>query len=223
MSFEFDHLFILTDVGAIAADQLVACGLVEGSANVHLGQGTANRRFFFENAMLELLWVHDGAEAQSERIRETHLWQRWVQRNAGICPLGICLRSTDPADDRIAFPHWDFRPPYLPDTLSIAVGNNSDILMEPMVFQTPFGKRPDQLPPEKRQPLVHPIGWRVITRVTVVSPFRDRPSPAWQAVLDTQAIELKFGAQYCVELGFDGETQGQQLDFQSALPLVLSW
>jgi hypothetical protein len=38
-----DHLFICTDVGAIVADRLVALGLVEGSSNVHPGQGTTNR------------------------------------------------------------------------------------------------------------------------------------------------------------------------------------
>jgi Glyoxalase-like domain len=229
MIFEFDHLFIWTDVGAIAADRLVALGLVEGSGNIHPGQGTANRRFFFHNAMVELLWVHDPAEAQSERIRGTHLWERWVQRNAGACPFGICLRSTDRTS--IAFPYWDFRPPYLPAGSSIAVGENRAILTEPWVFQTPFGKRPDQLPPEKSQPLVHPIGWREMTRVTVISPVNDRPSPTWQAVLDTQQIQLAFGTQYCIELGFDGEVQGQRLDFRwstigrksSELPLVLCW
>jgi hypothetical protein len=221
MSFEFDHLFIFTDRGAIVADRIVALGLVEGSGNIHPGQGRANRRFFFHNAMVELLWVHDLEEVQSERIRETLLEKRWAQRNAGACPFGICLRSTDQAS--IAFPHWDFRPPYLPAGLSIAVGENSAILTEPMVFQTPFGKRPDQFLPEKAQPLAHPIGWREITRVTVISPVHDRPSPAWQAVLDTQQVELVFGAEYWIELGFDGEVQGQRLDCRPALPLVFSW
>jgi hypothetical protein len=229
MSFEFDHLFICTDVGAIAADRLVALGLIEGSSNVHPGQGTANRRFFFHNAMVELLWAHNPKEAQSERIQGTHLWERWADRHVGGCPFGICLRSTDRTS--IAFPHWDFRPPYLPAGLSIAVGENSAILTEPMVFQTPFGQRPDQFLPEKAQPLVHPIGWQEITRVTVISPVRDRPSPAWQAVLDTQQVELAFGAEYCIELGFDGEVQRQRLDCRwpttdrrtAALPLVLCW
>jgi hypothetical protein len=117
----------------------------------------------------------------------------------------------------------DFRPPYLPTGLSIAVGENSAILTEPMVFQTPFGKRPDQFSPEKAQPLAHPIGWREITRVTVISPVQDRPSPAWQAVLDTQQVELEFGTEYWIELGFDGEVQGQRLDCRSQLPLVLCW
>ncbi|MEG3898207.1 MULTISPECIES: VOC family protein [unclassified Microcoleus] len=68
MAFEFDHLFICTDIGAGFADRLVSLGLVEGSSRTHPGQGTANRCFFFHNAMLELLWVHDPEEAKSEPI-----------------------------------------------------------------------------------------------------------------------------------------------------------
>jgi hypothetical protein len=220
MAFEFDHLFILTDVGATVGDRLVTLGLTEGSANVHPGQGTANRRFFFHNAMMELLWVHDAVEAQSELIRRSGLWGRWAGRNVGACPFGICLRSSDEA---IAFPYWDFCPPYLPPSLSIAVGENSEILTEPMVFQTPFGKRPDQAAAEKLQPLGHAIGWREITRVTLIMPEGNPPSAAWQAVLATGQVQMVQGAEYCLELGFDGETQGEQWDDRPELPLVCCW
>jgi hypothetical protein len=71
MALELDHLFIWTDIGAYEAERLVSFGLVEGTPNMHPGQGTTNRRFFFHNAMLELLWVHDPAEARSELIRPT--------------------------------------------------------------------------------------------------------------------------------------------------------
>lgn len=80
MTVELDHLFLLTDIGAPAADLLVAFGCVEGSSNTHPGQGTANRRFFFHNVMVELLWVDNPAEAQSEPIRRTRLWERWSDR-----------------------------------------------------------------------------------------------------------------------------------------------
>jgi hypothetical protein len=60
MKAEFDHLFILTDIGAPAADssacakgdRLVTLGLIEGSSRNHPGQGTANRSFFFHNAIM---------------------------------------------------------------------------------------------------------------------------------------------------------------------------
>ena len=53
---------------------LLAAGLAEGSPNTHPGQGTANRRFFFESGFLELLYVHDELEAQSDLSAPTQLW-----------------------------------------------------------------------------------------------------------------------------------------------------
>jgi hypothetical protein len=199
------------NIGAPEADRLVSLGLVEGTSNTHPGQGTTNRRFFFRNAMLEFLWVCDPEEAKSELIRPTHLWERWANWQDGACPFGFCLRSTTPDRDSIAFPSWAYRPPYLPAPLSIAVGTNSDVLTEPMLFQTPFGQRPERLSSERAQPLEHPIGWQEITRVDLVSPATNPPSPALQSAIrqsrryanDTDRIGLRLKTEYCVELGFD--------------------
>jgi Glyoxalase-like domain len=222
MKAEFDHLFILTDIGAPATQQLIEFGLIAGLSNTHSGQGTANRCFFFHNAMLEFLWVHNPTEAQSEAIHRTHLWERWAGRDQ-VCPVGICFRPADASQDTTAFSSWDYHPPYLPATLSIAIATNSEVLTEPMLFQIPFGKRPDQFVPEKAQPLDHPTGFREITRVTIISPAITNPSPELQSVLDSNQIKIRHGLKYCVELGFDKERQGQQIDFQPRLPLVMCW
>jgi hypothetical protein len=226
MAFEFDHLFILTDLGAPAADQLIAFGLIEGSSNSHPGQGTTNRRFFFHNAMLELLWVHNPAEVRSEAIRRTHLWERWDRRDDSLeatCPIGIIFRAAEPSPEATVFPSWDYRPPYLPETVSIAVATNSEILAEPMLFKIPFGGRPDRFSPEKAQPLNHPAGLQEITRVEIMTPIATSPSPELQAVIDSRQITVRNAADYGVELGFDGESQGQRADFRPGLPLIISW
>jgi hypothetical protein len=223
MAFELDHLFICTDIDACEAENLVSFGFVEGRSNTHPGQGTANRCFFFHNAMLEMLWVHNPEEAKSEPIHLTHLWERWSGRNNGTCPFGVCLRPVEGSGDVVAFSSWAYCPPYLPKTMSIAVGTNSDVLTEPMLFQTPFGKRPDRYSTEKAQPLEHGIGLCEITRVELVSPVENKPSREFQAVIDTNQIKLRVGAEYCMELGFDGEVQGQQVDFRPGLPLLVSW
>lgn len=57
MQIELDHLFVCTNPGAPEAEKLVRFGLHEGPPNQHPGQGTANCRFVFANAMIELLWV----------------------------------------------------------------------------------------------------------------------------------------------------------------------
>ena len=90
--YEIDHVLIFSSTGAPEAERLIAFGLTEGSPNRHSGQGTANRRFFFDNAMLELLWVENPEEAQSEGICRLGLWERWSRRGAGACPFGICYR-----------------------------------------------------------------------------------------------------------------------------------
>lgn len=222
MAFEFDHLFICTDVGADEADRLASFGLIEGSSNTHAGQGTANRRFFFHNAMLELLWIHNPEQAKSEPIAPTRLWERWRDRNNGACPFGFCLRCTD-SGDTVAFSSWGYRPPYLPETMSIMVGTNSDVLTEPMLFQIPFGQRPDHYPAENSQPLNDSVGVREITRVELVSPAANSLSPEMQAMINTNQLKVRLGTEYFVELGFDDEQQGKQADFRPELPLAISW
>jgi hypothetical protein len=57
MRIELHHLFVCAAPGAPEAEELVRFGLREGPPNQHPGQGTANRRFAFSNAMIEVLWV----------------------------------------------------------------------------------------------------------------------------------------------------------------------
>src|ERR1035438_4241157 len=130
MSIELDHLFVCTAPGAPEAEELVRFGLLEGPPNRHTGQGTANRRFAFANAMIELLWVCDAQEAQSEGSRRTLLWERWSERKGKASPFGICLRPVASQDSVPPFPAWEYRPSYLPDPLAIHIGDSS--IEEPM-------------------------------------------------------------------------------------------
>jgi hypothetical protein len=75
---ELDHLFICTAAGAPEAEKRIRFGLSEGTPNDHPGQGTANRRFAFSNAMIELLWVYEPEKAQNQVSTRTMLWDRWV-------------------------------------------------------------------------------------------------------------------------------------------------
>jgi len=70
---ELDHVFVCTALDAPEADLLVAFGLAEGTLNTHPGQGTANCRFYFRNALLELGWTRDEREARSPLVAPTRL------------------------------------------------------------------------------------------------------------------------------------------------------
>jgi hypothetical protein len=90
---EFDHVFIFTDVAEQVAHELRRFGLTEGSSNVHIGQGTSCRRFYFKNAYLELVWVSSEEEIKSPAIVKTRLWERSQYKQTQYCPFGFCFRQ----------------------------------------------------------------------------------------------------------------------------------
>src|SRR5260370_8136635 len=91
MRVELDHLFVCATPGAPEAEKLVKFGLHEGSPNQHPGQGTANRRFAFVNAMIELLWVIDTTEAQIQSTTRTLLWETSTGREGTPSPSSFSL------------------------------------------------------------------------------------------------------------------------------------
>jgi hypothetical protein len=213
MSVLIDHIFICTAAGAPAANQLREFGLTEGSPNQHPGQGTACRRFFVRNAMLELIWVEDAMAAQSEQTRRTKLWERWSAAGRGASPFGIILRSGSSPAEACPFPSWDYRPKTMPGlSLQIAAGTG---LEEPMWCYM-------EAPLERRQPLEHPSGFREMTGVHLICPTLP-PTSVTRAMADQKVITLETGAEDLLELQFGGGQEGRKTDFRPDIPLILHW
>jgi len=220
--FELDHLFVWASPGGPEADHLVAAGLTEGEPNTHPGQGTACRRFFFRNAFLELVWVHDPAEAQEESARPLGLWPRIAGRAAGASPFGLALRPGCPDDGGVPFPAVEYRPAYLPAPLAIHVGRDVPP-SEPLWFYLGFSRRPDDPGWPRRQPLNHPAGVRVITNIRLAGPGLGSPSEVARAAAGVRGIELAEGSDHVAEVTFDEGVLGRVADLRPALPLVLRW
>jgi hypothetical protein len=223
MSIELDHIFVCASHGGDEASRLVQFGLSEGTPNLHPGQGTACRRFFFCNAYLELLWVTDPAETQSLSVRPTHLWERWIGRGNGTCPFGLVFRPATEEPGCVPFQTWEYHPPYLPQSLSLHVGTNADVLTEPLLFYLPLTRRPDSNSATRKQVLEHAAGLRELTRVELVNPEAEPVSPAFEVLLSTGVVSRRKGTGQLVELGFDGESKGRFADFRPGLPVVFRW
>lgn len=119
----------------------------------------------------------------------------------------------------------------MPESINIFVATNADVLSEPFLCYIPFGKRPDRYLFDKQQPLKHPADLREVTRVKFVSPHAESASKELKAMVNASAIarsagcaiELCLGEEYFLELGFDRELKGQQIDFRTELPLKFCW
>jgi hypothetical protein len=137
MALTFDHLFVMCDSGAPEADFLTGIGLMEGPSNVHPGQGTACRRFFFPRQYLELVWVANSEEARSEASARTRLWDRWSARHQGGCPFGLIFIA-DAEAATLPFATWSYAPAYLPAGMAIQIAVDTP-LHEPEFFVLPAG------------------------------------------------------------------------------------
>jgi hypothetical protein len=213
MAIELDHVFICVSRGAPEAEHLVRFGLREGPSNVHPGQGTANRRFFFANSMLELLWVENSTEAQSEVTSPTQLWERWSNRRSGACPFGVITRPRAGESIAAPFPAQVYQPIWLPPELRIYLSPAG--VREPMWLFMPFLRRTDQ----ERRFVEHPSGVREMTGLILESP-QPPESPAAAAVSESGVISWRQGPDYLLTIEFDYCPRGQRVDFRASLPLV---
>lgn len=214
MPLQLDHIFICVAPGAPEADALLRLGLHEGSSNVHPGQGTANRRFFFRNAYLELLWVADEREARSKKSAPTRLWQRWSERASGACPFAMVFRAAA-AGTLAPFETWSYRPDYLPPGLTIEFAQGMPI-EEPELVYLPFALRAGA---PAAEPTAHDVEIRDIARVVIGPPGAATLSAAARAVQADGLVTFRATAQHVLELQFNAEREAS-FDLRPTLPLI---
>lgn len=218
---ELDHIFVLCPAGAESAAQaLRRVGLKEGSRNDHDGQGTACRRFFFENAYVELLWVSNSDQAQSELTRRTRLWERWSRVPRGACPFGIVLRAGRTPDAAACpFASWVYRPRYLPSNLCIDIAEGTP-LEEPEFLYLGFQRDRAR---QGVEPTDHAIPARTITRVDVALPALHSRSATARALETKGLLNFVSADHYCVTLTLDSAASGNTADLRPDAPLILQW
>lgn len=209
-----DHAFIGCAAGAPAADALLQLGFIEGSGNTHPGQGTANRRFFFENFMLELLWVADAAEAQNDRSRRTRLWDRCERQDVNVSPFGIIFGSSGTPPAVAPFLTWDYKPRYLPNGLAMQIADGTT-LYEPELFYLPFLRRSGP----RQEPVMHAAPVRRISGVSVGISSRAQLSAASCSAEQHGLVSYFEAALPVLEIQFAGRDD-LRIDLRPDLPLV---
>jgi hypothetical protein len=210
-----DHVFLAVSPGGPEVEPLRAAGFTEGAPNVHHGQGTACRRFFFENAYLEFLWLESRAEACSPTVSPTGLGER-LGGSPGPSRIGVCVRLSRDADEA-PVDTWEYRPSYLPQGLAIRVAGNSARPEEPLLFFLPPGPGREGTPPEHRN------GARTISRVGLVLPWTIRRSPELEWLAGSGLADVEHGDVESLRVEVDGGAQGRRLSLAGGSPLEMVW
>jgi len=209
---EVDHAFVACAPGAPEVGALLELGLVEGSRNTHPGQGTANRRFFFENFMLEFVWVADEAEATSAQTRRTRLWERCSNRQSGHSPFGIIFR---PVSENASppFQTWPYRPRYMPPDLPIGIAVGTT-LEEPELFYLPVLRSQHR----GSEPTDHALPLRRVQGVAAGVPDLAGLSAASRSAERMGLVRYFESPAHVLEISFEGPPL--RLDLRPVLPLV---
>ncbi|CAG9000565.1 MAG: hypothetical protein CENE_02564 [Candidatus Celerinatantimonas neptuna] len=219
---EVDHIFLRVSHNAPEAELFKHIGFIEGSSNRHCGQGTANRRFFFHNFCLELIFIDDMDECQNTPYTQIKLFERLTDSMASASPFGICFRpSKDEIPDQAPFPTWNYQPQYLPSDLTIAVAPVR--LNEPMWFYLSFAIPPEQTPIPHQQPLAHPCGVNRLTHINLFMPALSEQSQAAQFAQNLPSFDICKNQTHYLELIFDQQTQKKTEDFHPTLPLIIRY
>ena len=211
MALSLHHFYVLTEPDAPVAERLTELGMVEGSRNVHPGQGTANRRFFFNGAYLEFIFFVDKHEA---RIGPGSVFRSLDRfESGGGSPFGLVFKA-DNQDDIDAFPGFPYQPEYFDDGVFFTVGDNVDQLQEPNCFLLPIMPPAASAEPRSSDP------FEQVTRLRVsVSP--ERLSPAMAVAASIDRVEIVAGQPELMEVFFGNG--GAAADLRPDLPLIIRW
>ncbi len=184
------HVFVaVPPEGGALVETLDTLGLRESFRREHPGQGTANLCYCFDNAYLELLWETDATALRSPVVAPTGLAERLRWRDTGANPFGIAVRTV-PADDPPPFATWPYRPPYLPEGMSIPVAEDSHNPKRPLVFRSPGNQRPDAWPDGRAGSRQALSGLREIIGLTLELPADVPPGPALEALAHAGLLTL---------------------------------
>jgi len=214
MAISLDHVFIITNPMAVEAEHLLAIGLVEGSSNVHPGQGTSNRRFFLEGFTIELLYISDEDEAANGAGKRLGILSRY--RDTEASPFGIVVRTTD-KDAPPDFPSWQYTPDYFDGKMCFYVGDNSDHTMEPLCICMP----PSLPKPKRVEEKYANTDWK-LTALEIDVPVK-HPSKALEHFAEMDLVQVNFGKPHRMTMTFNHCSAGRSVDLSPTLPLVLEW
>lgn len=210
---EIDHIFIRSNNG-IEAEELIKFGLIEGAGNIHLGQGTKNRRFFFRNMLIEFLWISNINEVTSKLTKPMKLFERLSEFNDNTSPFGICFRPCDEKENSV-FPHWKYKPMYLPNDLFIAVSDYNEV-EEPFLFYIPFGVRNERILNNEVQKLE-------VSKIQITSMVSEKNSEFNKIINESKNVEYIYGEEHLMIIEFDFQKNNKEYDFRPKIPLVFKW
>ncbi len=236
---QVDHFNIWVVNPKKAKEQLTDIGFTsvpDSLSQIHTGQGTTGRYFYFLNGYLELIFVYDQSEFEQNNAKNKDLdfSERANFEKNGASPFSIALKVKDYHTAKIPFEKINYHQDWMEENMNIYSAKNSKTnLKEPSIFvvypeiesQT-FETVSDlkNIPEEyafAREFYMHPNGAKKITNIIITSTDVDLKTETIEAINGIENVIVKNGKQHLMELYFDNNIQGKTFDLRPELPLIV--
>jgi hypothetical protein len=225
-----DHIFIWVTKGAPEARALEDIGLqVFGETTHHIGQGTASKAFFFENAYLELIWIDD-EQAVTKNAERTGIDMKtraqWKQ--TGASPFGVGLHYLPEKTRTAPFPVMPYWAEWMRPNTSIEFAQVVTTYSEPMYFILPAYLSVSDtvlqqiLQQSRSKAEARKLDVKRITGVRITAVERKLTSTA-DMLSRNGVVGIKGSKTAVMEITFDMGRQGKKFDLQASLPLVIKY
>ncbi|QLG45289.1 VOC family protein [Costertonia aggregata] len=214
---EVDHIFIFSNNKGKEANDLVEFGLTEGSSRLHPGQGTTNRKFYFDNFFLEILWVVNEEEIRSELTAKTKLWERSQFKKNGNSRFGLCLVNSE-LTDKLFEKSEIYEPDYFPKDMSIDIITNEQNPDLPWTFRLPYRG----IKKENNEPIEHLNGIKSLTKVEFETQKDSEKAGFKDAFKNVENVRFTESDGLNLILEFDNNAQGKIKEF-SGLNLTVKY
>lgn len=234
-----DHVNIWVKNPQIAKEKLQQIGFTgvpDSLCQVHEGQGTTGRYFYFLNTYLELIFVYDEAEfkANGERNNELDFIERSNSPENGFAPFSIALKMENYDKEKIPFDIIEYTQDWMGESNEIYVAKNSKIKKEepslfviyPAIAYDVFESKKDlsNIPEEYaiwREFYKHKNGAEKISKVKIHTPKVDSESKTIKMLKELKEVELVKGEVYLMELYFDNQKKNETYDMRPEIPLII--
>lgn len=234
-----DHFNIWVVNPEKAKQKLIDIGfnaVPDSLSQVHAGQGTTGRYFYFLNGYLELIFINNQTEFdENNKINNQLDFKERANFKANdASPFSLALKVKDYDIAEISFKKVRYHQDWMGKGESIYAAKNSKTnLNEPSIFvvypeieSERFSAMSDldTIPEEYafvRDFYKHQNGAKNLTEMIITSKDLDLNTETVKAINGIENLTIKSGEDYLMELHFDNDVQGKSFDLRPELPLII--
>ena len=234
-----DHFNIWVDNPAEGKKKLEEIGFTavpDSLSQIHKGQGTTGRYFYFLNMYLELIFINDQEEFEANVRKNDQLdfMERSNSADNGFSPFSVALKIAPYQPEEIPFKTIPYAQDWMGEGNTIFVAKNSKLkktepslfFVYPIIEYDVFERKADlsKIPEEYalwRQFYYHKNGAEKVTKIKIHTNQLEEESETVRALQQMENVELIEGKEYLMEVYFDYHQQKKFYDLRPELPLKI--